>query len=89
MKITVKRTGGFAGLTTSWSIVVDDQPDSDRVKSLVESLPRVHARRNAASADRFVYLITFARRRVTLPEPQLTGPWLELVEMVRDRSSSP
>jgi len=87
MKITVTRTGGFAGLTSTWSIVVDDQPDSDSWRDLVESLPWHDRPRSAPQPDRYLYRIQCSRRRVTVPEQALEGPWRELVDRVRDRAT--
>jgi len=88
MKITVTRTGGFAGLTSTWSIVVDEQPDSDSWRDLVESLPWNDRPRSAPQPDRYLYRIQCSRRRVTVPEQALEGPWRELVDRVRDRADS-
>jgi len=87
VKITVTRSGGFAGLSRSWSINVDDQPDSDDWLTLVDSLPWADRPRSAPQPDRYVYRIQCSRRRVTLPEQKLEGPWRELVDRVRDRAA--
>jgi hypothetical protein len=64
MKVSVTRSGGFAGLRRTWAVTVDEQP------------------------DRYVYEIRYSRRRVTLPEQQLTGVWKELVDRVREAESA-
>jgi len=87
MKITVTRSGGFAGLSRTWSIVIDDQPDSDEWHSLVAALPWDNRpRATTAQPDRYSYRIQCSRRRVTLPEQKLDGPWRELVTRVQDRA---
>ena len=87
MKITITRSGGFAGLSRTWSILVDKQPDSDEWLSLVERLPwSSRPRATSPQPDRYSYRIQCSRRRVTLPEQSLDGPWRELVNRVQDRA---
>ena len=86
MKVSVTRSGGIAGLSRTWAITVDDQPDRDEWMSLIASLPWQNRERTAPQPDRYVYLIRCSRRRISLPEQKLEGPWRELVERVRDRS---
>ena len=88
MRITVTRTGGFAGLTATWTVLVDEQPDPDSWRELVESLPWTHRPRTAPQPDRYVYRIQCSTRRVTLPEHALDGPWRELVDRVRERAAA-
>jgi len=87
MKISVTRSGGIAGLSRTWTITVDDQPDRDDWMSLVATLPWNDRPRSAPQPDRYVYLIRCSRRRISLPEQRLDGPWRELVERVRERAS--
>ncbi|HEV7950699.1 MAG TPA: protealysin inhibitor emfourin [Glaciihabitans sp.] len=87
MRVTVTRSGGFAGLTQTWTITVDEQPDSADWAELIDRLPWGRRPRSAPQPDRYVYDIRCARHRVTLPEQQLTGPWRELVDRVRERSA--
>lgn len=87
MKITVTRTGGFAGLTASWTVVVDDQPDPESWRELVDSLAWPAGRpRRSPQPDRYVYRIRCSGRQVTLPEQSLDGAWRELVDRVRERA---
>ncbi|MCU1582866.1 MAG: hypothetical protein QOD27_1565 [Microbacteriaceae bacterium] len=84
MKITVVRSGGIAGISTSWEVTIDDRDDRDSWIGLIEQLPWGTAARTRAEPDRYSYRIRCARRQVTLAEQQLTGPWRELVERVQD-----
>lgn len=84
MKITVKRTGGFAGLTRIWQVVVDEQPDREEWMALVDSLPWRSRPQAPRQPDRFIYVIRVSRRRITFAEQQLEGPWRELVQRVRE-----
>ncbi|GAB3140617.1 protealysin inhibitor emfourin [Marisediminicola antarctica] len=84
MKITVTRSGGIAGLTREWVVRVEEQGDPDSWIRLVEQLPWQPRHRSAVHPDRYVYRIGVSRRRITLPEQDLTGPWRLLVDRVRD-----
>ncbi|MFP7833726.1 protealysin inhibitor emfourin [Marisediminicola sp. LYQ134] len=83
MKITVIRTGGFAGLATRWTVEVDELVDRDEWFALVEALPWSERPAEQDGVDRFVYRIRVSRRRITLPETRVEGPWRELVDRVR------
>lgn len=78
------RSGGFAGLSRQWAVVVDDQQDRDAWQRLIDSLPWDDRPRTAPQPDRYVYRIRVSRRQITLPEQKLDGPWRELVERVRE-----
>lgn len=86
MKISVVRSGGFAGIRREWALQVDDRDDRDEWLQLVAILPWDSRGRPVAAPiqpDRFSYRIRVSRRRITLPESELTGPWRQLVERVR------
>ncbi len=83
MKITVVRSGGVAGLTNNWEVVVEDQDDRDSWIELIDSLPWRSTPSAHQLPDGYSYRITCSRHRITLPEQQLTGSWRELVDRVR------
>ena len=83
VKISVVRSGGFAGLTVQWSLRVEEQADRDEWIALVDELPWEDRWRVAGEPDRFTYLIRVSRRQITLPETRVEGPWRELVDRVR------
>ena len=83
MKITVVRSGGIAGLSRKWVVVVEEQEDRDSWLGLIEELPWGRFTLAQPQPDRYVYRIRVSRRQITLPEQQLAGPWRELVERVR------
>jgi hypothetical protein len=83
MKVTVTRSGGIAGLTRRWEVVVDDQPDPQTWLVLIDRLPWSEAVPVAPQPDRYVYRIRCEPREAVLAEQQLTGPWQELVDRVR------
>jgi hypothetical protein len=84
MKVIVTRTGGMAGLRRTWEVTIDEQPDRDSWQELLTRLPREHRLPAPPQPDRYVYEIRWSRRRVVLPEQQVTGPWRELVDRVRE-----
>ena len=85
MKISVVRSGGFAGISRTWVVRLEDQPDQTAWLGLLDELPWDHRPPpDLRGADRFVYRIRVSRRRITLPEQQLAGPWRTLVDRVCD-----
>lgn len=84
MKITVIRSGGFAGLTRRWVVIVGDQDDAAEWEHLVDTLPWDDRPTAPPQPDRYVYRIRVSRRQITLPEQKLAGPWRQLVERVLD-----
>jgi hypothetical protein len=83
MKVSVTRSGGIAGLSRTWAVATDEQPDREAWEALLASLPWDERASSAPQPDRYVYVIQYSRRRVTLPEQSLTGPWRELVDRVK------
>lgn len=92
MIVTVARTGGLAGLTRTWRVDVDAEPDTESWLVLLDGLPWSEVPHEPpVQPDRFVWLVTVdARpaREAVLPEPQVTGPWRELVDRVRAAGSA-
>jgi hypothetical protein len=93
MKITVERSGGFAGMTRTWTVQPAPPDDKDCWQPLIEACPwdTVPAPGRAAPPgrpDRFTYSISAGQRRATLPEQALTGPWRDLVEHAKAAAES-
>jgi len=92
MMVTVQRTGGFAGLTRTWQVDVDAEPDAESWLVLIDELPWGQADdAPSTQRDRFIWLISAGTRpakEATLPEQQVTGPWRELVDRVRRTSEA-
>ncbi|GGF02607.1 protealysin inhibitor emfourin [Mycetocola zhadangensis] len=97
MKVTVTRSGGFAGLSTRWEVRVDEQPDEDSWLLLLRDLPWDAQRQVPPQPDRYIYRIRCepvpaARpepREAVIPEQSLTGGWRELVDRVRHLDTTP
>ncbi|GAA3894746.1 hypothetical protein GCM10022381_40440 [Leifsonia kafniensis] len=83
MKVIVSRSGGIAGIRLTWEVQVEDQPDSSDWLALISTLPWRDSPRTAPQPDRFVYRIRCNAHDVELAEPDLAGPWRELVERVQ------
>lgn len=77
------RSGGFAGLSRTWAVRVEEQQDPREWLGLIDDLPWNVRRVAPPQPDRFVYRISVSRRRITLSEQQLSGPWRDLVDKVR------
>ncbi|WP_068276332.1 protealysin inhibitor emfourin [Aldersonia kunmingensis] len=87
MRVAVSRTGGVAGITRTWSVQLDDQPEvADEVCRLVDACPWAEASRAGleAGADRFVYRVDAGELTATVGEPQVKGPWRSLIDRVID-----
>lgn len=84
MKITVVRSGGFAGLSRTWEVRLVSSTELDAWNDLLRELPWDERPSTPPQPDRFVYRIRVSRRRITLPEQQLRGPWRELVTRVQN-----
>ncbi|MBG6057382.1 hypothetical protein RCH16_000574 [Cryobacterium sp. MP_M5] len=83
MKVVVSRSGGIAGIRTTWEVDVDAQPDAADWAELITALPWAEVSARAPEPDRFVYRIRCAPNEVVLAEPQVCGPWKELVDRVK------
>ncbi len=89
MKVLVSRSGGIAGIRTTWEVDVDAQPDAADWASLITALPWADVAARAPEPDRFVYRIRCPPHEVVLAEPQVCGPWRELVDRVKASQSEP
>ena len=92
LTITVARSGGFAGLTRTWSLSAA-LDKSQELLELVNACPWRGFHSDAVSRDRFIYLITVRaprkHRTARVPEASLTGPWKLLVERVQQEHPAP
>ncbi len=85
--VTVARTGGIAGIRREWERTAPPA-DPAVLIDLVRACPWDEPIAENPGADRFVWHIhvvsTSREREQRVPETALTGPWLALVEAVRD-----
>src|SRR5690606_1994241 len=89
--VAVKRTGGFAGLTRTWTAEARGD-DASELVALVERCPWDEpVDSDPRGADRFQWNIR-ARcgaendRAAELPDHAVQGPWKELINAVREWS---
>lgn len=78
------RSGGIAGLRLTWTVHVEDQPDPEEWELLIERIPWDQTPPAPPEPDRYEYRIRCEPHEATLTERQVTGPWRDLVERVRD-----
>ncbi|SDT05197.1 protealysin inhibitor emfourin [Microterricola viridarii] len=83
MIVVISRSGGFAGIRLTWQLRLDDRPDASDWLALIAELPWTEITARAPEPDRYVYTIRCADQTATLSEPQLEGPWRELVTRVQ------
>ena len=83
MKITVTRSGGFAGLTRVWSVEVSNHSESEQWKALIDRLPWGQNDKTSEEPDRYSYLVRCDQNEARISERALTGPWRELLDRVR------
>jgi len=83
MKVIVSRSGGIAGIRTTWEVQVDEQPDALDWRELLDALPWDQVEESAPEPDRYVYRIRCAPHEVVLAEPKVSGRWKDLVDRVR------
>lgn len=96
MRITVTRSGGFAGLRRTWAAEADTAGAPQWI-ALLEECPWDAADPTRPlppyGADRFVWRVD-ARcgedaRAAALADPEVQGPWRELIDAVRDATTPP
>jgi hypothetical protein len=85
-RIEVSRSGGFAGLTRTWSVEVSSTEAEERWLPLLDQADA--GQLEDAQRDRFVYHIAVGYREVTVTESAVQGPWKELVEWVKNAAAS-
>ena len=87
--IAVVRSGGIAGISRRWRVEAEPSQASEWIP-LIESCPWDENPDASTGADRFVWSIRVRtpveRHERELPDSELTGPWLALVQAVRDAS---
>ena len=83
------RSGGLLGRRIEWNVVVDEQPDPDQWYLLIAELPWGERSKTLPMPDRYTYEIRCEPHEAVIPEQELTGPWRELVDRVRDANAKP
>lgn len=63
MKVTVTRSGGFAGLARSWHVFVEKEPDEESWILLLRRLPWDDVPQEPPQPDRYLYRINCEPRQ--------------------------
>ncbi|MEV8266622.1 protealysin inhibitor emfourin [Microbacterium sp. NPDC076911] len=98
IRVSVTRTGGFAGLSRQWHVTAANE-DASKLASLVEQCPWAETQREAddttqvRTADRFVWLVHAQcsgtpDKQAVVPEAEATGAWRSLIDAVRSSDGS-
>lgn len=89
--IAVVRSGGIAGISRRWRVEAEPSHASEWI-TLIERCPWDENPDASTGADRFVWSIRVRtpveRHERELPDSALAGPWLALVQAVREASPS-
>jgi hypothetical protein len=81
--VAVRRTGGFAGLTSEGVVDLDGEDDRvDELRSLVGRVDVAGVPGGSAGADRFVYDFDLGGDRCRVPEQHLTPDLRRIAELV-------
>ncbi|CAI9403575.1 protealysin inhibitor emfourin [Nocardioides sp. T2.26MG-1] len=86
-KVSVRRTGGFAGLRAAGELDLDgDDPRAPEVAALLDRVDLASVASGQPQPDRYVYSFDLCGDCATVPEQHLTPELVRLVELVLDGS---
>ena len=81
--VTVRRTGGFAGLGAAGELDLDtDDPRATEVAALVDRVDLTSVAGGSPQPDRYVYAFDLCGSQATIPEQHLTGDLRRLVDLL-------
>ncbi len=81
-RVAVRRTGGFAGLTTQAHVDLAADPRAGELRDLVERIDLARVTGSAPQPDRFVYDFDLCGDRATLCEQDLTDDLRRVADLV-------
>jgi hypothetical protein len=81
-EVTVRRSGGMAGVTLERRIDTATSAQGRRVEQLLQQVPLQQLGTSAPSPDRFVFAIDVDGETVRVPEPDVTPDLAELIDLV-------
>lgn len=82
--VTVRRSGGFAGLTRTGEVRLGEDPRSPEVEQLLTRIDPDQVRSDQDQPDRFVYSFWLCGREVTVAEQALTPELSRLAHLLLD-----
>ena len=80
--VSVRRSGGFAGLVTESTIDLASDPAGAEVAALLRRIDFAHVPKSAPQPDRFIYSVRVGDRERQIHEQDLTPELRRLVELV-------
>ena len=86
--VTVRRSGGFAGLVTSGQAVLGDDPRTAEIEQLLTGFDPAALAPGEPQPDRYVYLFELGDQQVTVHEQQLTPELDRLAQLLLDADTS-
>jgi hypothetical protein len=93
MKIEITRSGGFGGITRSWSLEVSPTEAEQRWLPLAKAEGGIdHAdapQGTGEQRDRFTYRIAIGYTEVYVVEGRPEDPWRELIDRARSATAAP
>jgi hypothetical protein len=88
LRVTVRRTGGFAGLRASGELDLDgDDPRAPEVAALVDRVDLAAVAGGGPQPDRYVYEFDLCGPTAIVAEQHLTSDLRRIAELVLGRSS--
>ncbi|MGH3587963.1 MAG: protealysin inhibitor emfourin, partial [Pseudonocardia sp.] len=80
--VEVRRSGGFAGISTSGTVDLDHDERAEEVRALLDRIDVASLRKGSPQPDRFVYQFRLEDREITVHEQELTDDLQRLAELV-------
>ena len=88
-RISVRRSGGFAGITRSAELDLTSDPRSEEVRRLLREVDLREVSETQATADRFVYTVKYGEVTLQVPEPDLPPALERVVSIVLELGHPP
>lgn len=81
-RISVRRTGGFAGGVRSAELDLSSDPQGEEIRRLLRQVNLTQIVSSRPRPDRFVYTVEYGQVRLTVPEQDLTPELNQVVRLV-------
>ena len=83
--VTVRRSGGFAGVARSAELDLEADPEGPELRALLSRLQGQPVSVSAPTPDRFTYTVRYGGWQLSVPEPDLTPELRRVVSVVLSR----
>jgi hypothetical protein len=84
--VTVRRSGGFAGVVRTAELDLDADPEGPEVRLLLSRLQLQPIQVGPPTPDRFTYTVRYGEWQLSVPEPDLTPDLRRVVSVVLSRN---